>query len=61
MPKSILIPLPSYGFDPTESAVVEEAQRGRCGRDFRDARGQAGRADIRMVTGQTRPRLCAKV
>jgi protease I len=53
----ILVPLPDYGFDPTESAVPWS----RLTRDghsvvFATARGEPARADQRMVTGEGLPR-----
>jgi putative intracellular protease/amidase len=57
-PKSVLIPIPSYGFDPTESAIpwhkiVMHGHRVV----FATPDGHPAQADIRMVTGVDLPFL----
>ena len=54
----MLIPLPSYGFDPTESAVPSSALR-RAGHTlvFATPQGLPATADVRMVTGEGLPLL----
>lgn len=59
--KTVLIPLPSYGFDPTESAVpwsklVKAGHR----IVFATPDGQPAAADRRMLTGQDLPRILKK-
>jgi protease I len=60
-PKTVLMPLPSYGFDPTESAVPWRALV-RAGHTvvFSTPDGQPAQADVRMVTGKDLPRLLRK-
>jgi len=55
--KKVLVPLPSYGFDPTESAVPF-ARLTRAGHAiaFATPRGTVASADRRMLTGETLPR-----
>jgi protease I len=54
----ILIPLPHYGFDPTEAAVPWHALA-RAGRSvvFATPEGEQATADTRMLTGADLPRL----
>ena len=61
MVKTVLMPLPSYGFDPTESAVPWRAIV-RAGHTvvFSTPDGYPARADVRMVTGKDLPRLLRK-
>jgi putative intracellular protease/amidase len=56
--KTVLMPLPDYGFDPTESAVPWRALV-RAGHEvvFSTPEGEQARADVRMVTGKGLPRL----
>lgn len=56
--KRVLVPLPEYGFDPTESAVPWHRLR-RAGHAvvFATPRGLTARADERMVTGDGLPAL----
>jgi putative intracellular protease/amidase len=56
--KKVLVPLPSYGFDPTESAVPWSALR-RAGHTlvFATPKGSVAAADTRMVTGEGLPFL----
>lgn len=55
--RTVLIPLPAYGFDPTESAVPWQAIR-RAGHDvvFATPDGTPAAADVRMLTGAELPR-----
>ena len=56
MPRSILIPLPSYGFGPTESAVPWKKLRAAGHATvFATPEGKPATADRRMVTGQELP------
>lgn len=61
MNKNVLIPVPSYGFDPTESAVpwkkLHEAGHAIV---FATPAGKPAAADRRMVTGEELPRLLRK-
>jgi len=59
--KTVLMPLPSYGFDPTESAVPWRALV-RAGHRvvFSTPDGAPAQADARMVTGKDLPRLLRK-
>lgn len=61
MSKIVLMPLPSYGFDPTESAVPWRALV-KAGHSvvFSTPDGERARADVRMVTGKDLPRLLRK-
>jgi protease I len=56
--KRVLIPIPSYGFDPTEAAVPWSLLRS-AGHStvFATPDGSPGRADARMVTGKELPVL----
>jgi protease I len=56
--KSVLVPLPSYGFDPTECAVPWSRVR-RAGHavTFATPHGKIAQADRRMVTGEELPSL----
>lgn len=57
-PKTVLIPLPSYGFDPTESSVPWNKIILRGHRIvFATPTGKAAQADMRMVTGVGLPLL----
>lgn len=54
----VLVPLPAYGFDPTESSVPwARLRRGGHAVVFATPTGQAAAADRRMVTGEDLPRL----
>jgi putative intracellular protease/amidase len=57
-PRRVLIPLPSYGFDPTESAVPFRALAA-AGHDvvFATPEGRPAEADRRMLTGDDLPWL----
>jgi len=57
-PKTVLMPLPHYGFDPTESAVPWRALV-RAGHAvvFATPDGEPAQADHRMVTGKGLPKL----
>jgi putative intracellular protease/amidase len=59
--KAVLIPLPSYGFDPTESAVPWRVLT-RAGHQvtFATPEGEQAAADSRMVTGRDLPVLLRK-
>jgi putative intracellular protease/amidase len=61
MSKTVLMPLPNYGFDPTESAVPWRALV-RAGHRivFATPDGERAQADARMVTGRDLPRLLRK-
>ncbi len=61
MAKRVLMPLPSYGFDPTESAVPWRALT-HAGHTvvFSTPNGEPAQADVRMVTGKDLPRLLRK-
>ncbi len=56
--KTVLVPLPSYGFDPTESAVPWSRLK-RAGHvvTFATPHGAVAAADRRMVTGEGLPAL----
>jgi len=55
---SILIPLPHYGFDPTESSVPwKKIKEAGFKITFATPEGQTASADTRMVTGVDLPRL----
>jgi protease I len=57
----VLIPVPHYGFDPTEAAVPWRAVRDAgYGVAFATPDGFPARADTRMVTGADLPRLLRK-
>ncbi|TML76180.1 MAG: hypothetical protein E6G04_11305, partial [Actinobacteria bacterium] len=60
-PKTVLMPLPHYGFDPTESAVPWRALV-RAGHHvvFATPDGEPAQADHRMVTGKGLPKLLRK-
>src|SRR5438270_12401153 len=60
-PKTVLMPLPHYGFDPTESAVPWRALV-RAGHHvvFATPDGEPAQADHRMVTGKGLPKLPRK-
>jgi putative intracellular protease/amidase len=56
--KKVLMPLPAYGFDPTESAVPwSRLRRGRHAVTVATPAGSVAAADRRMVTGEDLPRL----
>src|SRR5437867_1244607 len=59
--KVVLLPLPAYGFDPTEAAVPWRALA-RAGHRvlFATPEGQPANADRRMVTGAELPSLFRK-
>ena len=59
--KTVLIPVPSYGFDPTEAAVPWKMLKAAAHRVvFATPNGKVARADVRMVTGQDLPFLLKK-
>src|SRR6266478_8475057 len=60
--KTVLIPLPDYGFDPTESAVPWRALT-RAGHRvvFTTPEGEKSNADSRMVTGRDLPVFLRKM
>jgi protease I len=59
--KNVLIPLPHYGFDPTEAAVPWRALHDAgCRVVFATPDGQPASADVRMVTGVDLPRMLRK-
>jgi len=60
-PKTVLIPLPHYGFDPTESAVPwNEIKKAGFKIVFATPDGQPATADVRMVTGADLPAALKK-
>lgn len=51
--KSVLIPIPSYGFDPTEVAIPSRYLMGSGFKvTFATPKGTVGEADVRMLKGQ---------
>ena len=60
-PRTVLIPVPHYGFDPTESSVPwKKLQQSGHRVVFATPDGQVASADIRMVTGKDLPLVLKK-